>query len=571
MNRTRGILLAGLALIVISGAWLWLGKPSQVDMTIYAPADSLLYFEANRPADVVDAISATDAWKRLGALTGPLASTSNRPWLRGLIARTGLGPAKSVVLARAQVAAVLIDLRTVEQGDTLNVKPEGVLLIETHTSSSRVRPVFEDALKTLAEKTFTEPTLRRTTVDGVEFLEWVAPQESRQIVGALVGSLVVIGTSEDALRKCLAAARGSVSSLRDDLEMQRVRTSVQSSAPLTFGFVPQASSAKLLALGLPAMLGHAPGDAQFQRLIAGGAAKIFGSLAWTSRSYQGGIEDRYLISLQAPVGPRLKGPFQSVSPTYDPSSVIPNNVYSMTSYNIANPLDAWRALNGTVSAQVDALSTVVFTSLLKSSLISYGISDPESFLGAVDTTLLTIRLDEFDERSILVAGVGNRAALRALIQKSMTAKPNAAGETNEAFEDSTGELGARLGNDFVVLGSPEDVRRYAERGAALDNVALKRLTFFRSSSGDATVVTYTHDADRVRSFFASILSAKGLQATATPESEQSLASLPYAVTETTLTEQRIERVTRSPLGQFSSLFPLLIPAPPSRPAKFQTK
>lgn len=569
MTKIRFLVLAILVLVAACGTWLWFGKPAEVDMAAYAPADSLLYLEANKPIEVADAIAGTEAWKSIGTLIGPLASTPRRSWLRELVDRTGVGPIQSVVLSRAQVAVVLTDLRTIEEGDTLNIKPEGVLLIETHSASSRLRPAFEESLKTLAENTYTQPTLKRTTVDGIEFSEWTGQDGSRRIVGTVAGSLVLVGTSEAAVRKCLATSKGASPSLKDDAEMRRLRTELQSSGGLTFGFVPATSSAKLLAIGLPALVGRAPGDSQFQRLVAGGAGKIFGSLAWSSRPYQTGIEDRYFITLQPPVGSRLKDPFQSAPPTNELQAVVPGDVYSVSSYNFANPVEAWRALNGTVSAQVDALATIVFSSLLKSSLISYGIADPESFLATVDHTLLTIKLDEIDERSLLVARVRDHAALRSLIQKNMAAQPSVSREGNEVFEDSEGELAAQLTGELIVLGSPEDVRQYAERRGP-DSEELKRLTFFRSSGSEPTIVTYTSDADRVRAFINSILSAKKITAVPTGQSEKAIASLPYSVTETTLSEQRIERVTRSPLGQFSSLFPLLIPAPPTQskaPAK----
>ncbi len=561
MTKAWAALLFLAVLIVAGATWLWLGKPAEIDMSAYAPADALLYLEANRPFDVADAIAGTEAWQNIGTLVGPLTRTPQRSWMRELVSRTGFGPIESVVLSRAQVAVVLTDLRTTEDGDTLNIKPEGVLLVETHTTSTSLRPAFEEALKSLAENTYDKATLKRTNLDGLEFSEWTAPDNTRRIVGTLVGSLVVIGTSVEAVRKCLATGKGSASSLKDDQEMHRLRAELQSSGGLTFGFVPKVSSAKLLAIGLPALAGRAPGDSQFQRLIAGGAAKIFGSLAWGSRPYQTGIEDRYLISLQTPVGSRLKPAFQSATPTYEAKTVFPSDVYSITSYNFANPLEAWRALNGTVSSQVDALSTVVFSSLLKSSLISYGIADPESFLAAVDPTLLTMRLDEIDERSLLIARVRDYAGLRALIVKNMSAKPEASRDHNEVFEDGNGELAAQLTNEFVVLGSPDDVRQYTQRRAS-DDEFLKRLTLFRTTGGGPSIVTYTSDADRVRAFVTSILTAKKIKASPTEQSEKAIASLPYAVTETTMSEERIERVTRSPLGQFSSLFPLLIPTPP---------
>jgi hypothetical protein len=93
---------------------------------------------------------------------------------------------------------------------------------------------------------------------------------------------------------------------------------------------------------------------------------------------------------------------------------------------------------------------------------------------------------------------------------------------------------------------------------------LRRMTYFLSSPASGNVVTYTNDGDRVRNFVSAIISAKD-GATHTPEHlEEAIATLPYSSTETTLGERGIERITRSPLGQFSTLVPLLFPQQPAR-------
>jgi hypothetical protein len=330
---------------------------------------------------------------------------------------------------------------------------------------------------------------------------------------------------------------------------------------LTFGYVPPASSAKLLALGVPLLLGRAPGDSEFQRLITNGAAKVFGSLAWTSRAYLTGIEDRYLITIQPTVVARLKPASGTNTLRSQIQLLAPNDVYSLTSYNFANPTAAWLSLKTAVSSQVDALSAVVFSTLLKSALLSYGIDDPESFLSAVRGELLTLRLDDNAERSLLIAGVQNRAVLRQLITKHMSLnRGDSASAQVEVFEDSEGEFAAGLSEQVIVIGSPPDVRRYYETTAAKPISAqnLSRLTSF-VSTGPASVVTYTDDTDRVRGFISAMLAARGKSATASELFEASIATLPYSVTETTLVDRGINRVTRSPLGQFSSLLPLLFP------------
>jgi hypothetical protein len=80
-----------------------------------------------------------------------------------------------------------------------------------------------------------------------------------------------------------------------------------------------------------------------------------------------------------------------------------------------------------------------------------------------------------------------------------------------------------------------------------------------SSPENANVVTYTDDSDRVRRFASTIVTAKDGGAIPLEGMESAIAVLPYSVTETTLGERGIERINRSPLGQFSSIVPLLFP------------
>jgi hypothetical protein len=56
-----------------------------------------------------------------------------------------------------------------------------------------------------------------------------------------------------------------------------------------------------------------------------------------------------------------------------------------------------------------------------------------------------------------------------------------------------------------------------------------------------------------------VISAKRAESISGQQLEQLIATLPFSVTETTLGEQGIERVTRSPLGQFSSIVTSLFP------------
>jgi hypothetical protein len=568
MRRIRRILVGALLAFAVVACWLWWVKPKQVDMAQYAPADSIVYLESNRPLEVGESIARTDVWKGLETLTGHEDSSRRHPWLQQLVGWTGIGPIQSVILARAQLAIVVTQLGTSEEGDTLRVKLEGAAIIETHTAESRIRLPVEQVLKSLAEMTYKKPTLRRTTVDGVDFIEWIAPEGGRQIVAAIFGSLIIVGNSEPAVQKCLAVTLHRQPSLKQDSELERMRVQLGGDQSLTFGYVPAGNSARLLSVGVPLLLGRVAGDSQFEHLITTSAPKVFGSVGWSSHPYMMGVEDRYLISLQSTIVARLKPYFGPSKINTQVQGILPADVHSVTYYKFGNPVAAWQNLKTSISSQVDALSAIVFASLLKSALLPYGIGEPEKFLAAVSGDVLTMRLDENGEHSLLIAGVRDRPLLRELVISKMfkNIRSVRVGKA-EIIEDSDGEFAVGFINEYVVLGPPLDVRRCAENAMAnvtvLSDEKLRRMTLFVPLSTSANIVTYTNDADRVRRFVSAVVAIGGAGPLSSAAIEQMIEALPYSATETTLGERGFERTTRSPLGQFSTLLPLLVPEEPS--------
>jgi hypothetical protein len=563
MTRLKSISLLLLLVVTLVAGWLWWVRPVKVDMAVYAPANSLLYLESNQPLAVADALISTDAWKIIDRASGTRSAAHPQSWLESVIRWTGIGPVKSVILARAQVAVVVTDLGTIEDGDTLKVKPEGVILIETHTTERRIRPTVEEALRQLAEITYGKPTTRRTTIEGVELIEWIAPEGSRQIVATIVGSLVIIGNTEQAVRSCLAVALRRNANLKEDPGLAQMRSQLAGDRALTFGYVPSANTARLLSVGVPLIMGRAPGDSEFQRLITTNAAKVLGDLGWSSHAFKGGIEDRYLISLQPSIVARLKPDFARHGVINQNRRLLPDHVHSVTYYRFGNPAAVWQDLKGTASSQMDVVSAVVFSSLLKSALLSYGIDDPETFLGAAKGEIVTLRLDQSGERTMLIGSVRDEESLRTMVRNRLG--PNLRSthvHENEIFEDAKGELGVMLSKNLIVLGFPLDVGRYAEESqptGQMNDDQFSRITFFVPSSSSANIVTYSDDSHRIGKFISAVLAAKNVQPTGSGIIEPMIAELPYSATETTLGDRGFERVTKSPLGQFSALLPLLVP------------
>ena len=131
--------------------------------------------------------------------------------MRRLIAFTGIGPTSSVILARAQVAIVMLDLGSREENNTMTLKPEVALLIETHTSKRRIKATVEDALQTFAQRLYKNPTSKRVVIDADEFLVWTAADDNRQIVGIIDDTVVIVANSDRAAKACLEAAADAAS------------------------------------------------------------------------------------------------------------------------------------------------------------------------------------------------------------------------------------------------------------------------------------------------------------------------------------------------------------------------
>ncbi len=564
MSLLKRLLPVAIIIVLVASAWLWWNRPRKTDMARYAPSDALIYLECNSLLDIGEAIVNTKAWRELT----PFLETAGRPlpgrWLRRLISWTGVGPVPSVILARAQVAAVMLDLGATEDGQTLTVKPEAAILIETHTKERRIRPVVEDALKRFAESAYEAPALRKNYVDGAELIIWHAASGNSQFVATINGSLVIVGNNERAVKACLDVVRGLRPSLQDHPEMPRMRQNLHADKALAFGFVSSANSARLVSEAAPLVLGMAPGDPRFDRIIAGGASRLLTGAGWSSRFSSGGFEDRYLLSLNPSLVSRLQPTFRATNVGLGALASLPEDFYSVTVYKFEDPLATWRALQTGVSGQLDTLPAIMFTSLLKSGLTSYGIEDPEKLLSAMGPELITARLTRDSEKSVLIAQVRDESALRQLLIGSSGSNRNSGGYA-ELIEIPGKLMAVSFLNGIVLIGQPNDVRRCLEAAskgdARLGNTRLKELESFLRNADSASVATYANDEKRVIDFLQSILRANG-RSSKIPESStliRKLQSLPYSATETTLSEMGLERRTESPLGQLGTLVSLLFP------------
>ncbi len=192
------VILACLALLVAAAACWW-NLPTKVDMSDYAPADSLVYLEMNSFPEITNGIQQTDAWK----VVSPAIGLNSKPLGRWslLTSKAGIGPVEAVLTARAQIALVVLGVDTAESEDQLRVKPEVALIVETHTSKWRMKSAVVDGVRRLADFAYGEASCTERS-DGADYVECVESKGKRQIFAAIQGSVLVVGNSLKADESC---------------------------------------------------------------------------------------------------------------------------------------------------------------------------------------------------------------------------------------------------------------------------------------------------------------------------------------------------------------------------------
>jgi hypothetical protein len=562
MKPFRIVLVLLSLVLVIFAAFMWLNVPGKADLADYAPADSLVYVEFNDLAAVARAIQHTDAWQAASPITHSKPAAENR--LLTAAARAGVGPIESVLFARTQLALVVVGLNTTEQDDTLRLRPEIALIAETHTSSWRTKPVMMDVVRRLTNYTYGTSSCAGPQGANDRF-ECSLPGGDRKLVGVIQGTTIILANSDSALASCLDVRAGTRPSIRTDAEFVRSRSSVATAQSLGFGYVSSANSAKLFSWAAPLLMGLAPADQNLQQLLAVSASKILRGIAWTAVPANGGIEDRFLFSLEPGVATRLQPAFETAARDEELWKLVPSSFESLTIYRSREPANAWSSLSSAVAYKLDALPAALFGTLLKSSLSVYGISDPREALAALNPPLLTMKPSAGADGSVLIARVNDEARLRRSLQVQGD-KANSGPQILDGLQaqpDGAKEFTAVFADGYVILGKTENVRqclvelRKSEAAAAEEKQRVEQ----SARESTAAVATYSNDEERLTKFISTLVRLQGRQLSSgeLAQLENTLRPANFATTETRLSASAIERKTHSAFGQFSTFVALLQP------------
>lgn len=566
MKLRRSAALFSLALVTLF-FWLFWSRPKRTDMALLVPADSLAYLQVNDLPALADGIADTTAWQTLSAPAAASLGLRNSRWLTRLARWTGIGPAEAVVLSRSQLALALFQYQTGDGGTALQVNLLATLVIDTHTSQFRMRPVIERRIEEFARRHYGQPKLEHKLVDGVDFAEWSSVDGSRRIVLAFVDSVAYIGSDELPVRACIAVRNGTQPSLATNGFFTEQRDAASADRAPLFAFIPSSGLRAFLIATAPYSLGPDATRTNAAPIVASAVAKLVDGVTWSPTFIDGQVEDQVRLTLANGITQQLQsGLVAEKPPTFQSVNLIPGNTHSLTQYNLRDSATAWNDLNRAISSHVEFLLAAESPKFLASALQGYGIDDPKAFLSAVGPELSTVKLDINSPRALLIVQVLDAAALRRLVRARLG--PDSTSEqigNSELLYSRDPERGAAsFVDNALLLGSVEDVRtclqahnkgdRMADTGAFQRARALVNVT----PPSLPTITTFTNDAESSRSFV-SLFSANRAPAISNSVSALNDASvrLPNRVNVTRLTQNGFEYTSRSSFGLMGTLAVML--------------
>lgn len=567
MRRSYRLLLILAGVSVLAAAWLWWNRPRPVDLATYAPADTLVYLEANDLAGVLGGLTSTDAWRELAPHAGVRTDMGKVGRLSRLAAWTGLGSAETVVLARAQVAVVVLGFETVQGADSApTVRPRLAVVAETHTGEGRSRAAVEKLVGGFARGAFGRAELEHSERGGAKILVWSQPGGARKIHAAVLDGFVAVGTDDAAVRACLAVRRGEQGSLADDPQLASMRERVGAGGALAFGFVPAAAVPKLSEIAALFFAGRLSPESEGQSalavLVPQLTAKLLGGAAWSSRVVESAVEDRYFVSMPENVSARLAVALETPrEQTHDAAALLPSDLHQLTRYSFTEPGESWRGVNAVVSSQLDFTLAPLAGRYLDQMLEPFIHDAPRELLRAVGPELTTARLDREGEHMLLVARVRDEAALRALLRRRFGAGARASrvGDAEMITSPDEGRGAAAFAAGHFISGDAEGVRRCLQAradGRTADKLeALRRAAGAVPAGAPAQALTFADEREYALGFLSLVARQRGArQGTADAAAlSRAAAALPFSVSETRLAGDGFERRTRSSFGQLGAL------------------
>ncbi len=409
------------------------------DLRSLAPAESLVYLETNDLGKTLETLTESKAFQQLAKRKPDFSALKN---IQVAVAVTGFESSENQVTAENSV---------------LNFKPRFVAIADTHSWNWQALSFTESKIGQFAADILnSEVTLKKTEKSGGTFFVWSA-ENVPKLYAFVQNGKIYFGNDESAIEKCLAVSRGE-----SDSFAKTGKTFERNAETLAFGYVSSEGIAQISNVAGVSTAIETTENEEGRGFIAGVLSQILKNsvkeVFWTATKTTQGIEDKFSVALKTETSSILSQTLVTTQNTQAVSAeFVPEKVFSVTRYNLQNPLIAWRSLLLAASKNTDELNAKILVQNSNALLTSYGISDAETFLSAVDSEILTVNFDAEGEKSIVIVQIKDAENLKKSIIGINFKKPSDKIQNAEIWHSEDRLTAAIFYENRLILGEAEGV------------------------------------------------------------------------------------------------------------------
>ena len=485
------------------------------------PGDALVYLESKDLGRTLSTITDNPKFEA-AAKSKPNLSALNG--VRVSVAVTGFETSQEAVT---------------EENAVLNFQPRFVAIAETNAWGWQATNFIENQLGEFVNDVYDgEVEMQSTPRDDGKFYVWTA-QDGRKAFALQQGSLVFFGNDESAIERCQAVKRGEAESIAKNSKI------LDDDGRIAFGYVSPEGIGQLANISGVSLAMGASEEEEVKSFVARVLPEILRNsvkeLTWTATTNEKGIEDKVAITLDDESSRVFSETIvPTASGTAQLTDLVPATAASSTRYVIKDPQIAWRSLVLTAKKKTDDASGALIAAFSGSVFEPYGIEDPELFLSAVGSQLVTVKIGADGDDAAVIASIKDQAKIRASIAKEIHfGKPPEKISGADVWKSADGETAAAFVDDRLIVGDADTVLKCldAKQAGASSNLA----QMFAASDAVATTIGSESDP-----------SAKIIELFSERKNDGEVLATQYR-TETRFNKNGIERRTISDFGLLGSI------------------
>jgi hypothetical protein len=454
-------------------------KPS--DLRTLVPADTLVYLETND----------------LAAALQPIVDS--KPFSQVARSKPDFSALKRVKLAVAVTGFETTEEKLTEEHSVGSVKPRFVAIIDANLWDFQAVQFAETKLNEIVQEMLGGDAKggrsQKSRETGGTYITWGS---NTGLAHALIlDGLIYFSNDESAIDKCLAVRRGEANSIAKSGKVRPAEA-----ATLASGYISTDGVAQIASIVGLRFASETSDESEIQSAVAGIVPQLIRNsiteIRWTARKTDEGIEDKYLISMPTDIANVFAETMASGDESAFPVlSQLPVDTTSVTVYNVKKPQIAWRSLLLTAQKVTDPLAGKIIVESASLFFEPYGIRDPETFFGAVGSSIVTAKFDSDGEQPVVYTRATEPTKVKESFAADLKRQKERWHTTNteeniEQWRSEDGDLAAAFAGPWVIVGDASGVVKCIEERPDGGFGTTVRDKY--SSRSNATIVTFGRDA-----------------------------------------------------------------------------